>query len=57
MARWQVQSDPPFASEYGVSVLVRRQKKGLEPGCTLHCIFAFAIPPPLLTRAQKLRCV
>ena len=59
MARWQVQSDPPLCERVWRerASAQAEERPVVEPGCTLHCTFAFAIPPPLLTRAQKLRCV
>ena len=59
MARWQVQSDPPLCERVWRerASAQAEERPVVEPGCTLHCTFAFAIPPPLLARAQKLRCV
>ena len=58
MARWQV-----VRTTLGKRVSRERASAQAEempvvaPCCTPRCTFAFAIPPPLLTRAQKLRCV
>ena len=59
MARWQVQSDPPLCERVWRerASAQAEERPVVGPGCTLHCTFAFAIPPPLLARAQKLRCV